>query len=151
MKSECLFKVAEIQVSYNPSADLGPVVNNTNDTLECLSEFFDKSTIALQEQFVVIYLNSALRIIGVYKHTRGTMSATLVDVKLIMATGIQLAAHNIIVAHNHPSGRLTPSNADLQITAKLKKAGSLLDIEVLDHIIVDCQFKHFSFCKNDLL
>jgi DNA repair protein RadC len=88
------------------------------------------------ESFHVLYLNHACRVLQNRCVSVGGITATIVDPKVIFREALEVGATQIILCHNHPSGNLRPSNADIQITEKLKAAGCLFEISVLDHIIV---------------
>jgi DNA repair protein RadC len=90
----------------------------------------------LQESFITLYLNTAKEIPGYYNHTIGGINATLADRRLILATALASARVGIIVSHNHPSGNLKPSEADIQLTRKLRDGASTLAIQLLDHVII---------------
>jgi len=102
------------------------------------------------EEFWILLLNRANRIISRYKVSQGGVSGTVIDVRLIMKNGIEKLASSIILCHNHPSGNLQPSEADEQITQKLKAAGKLMDMPILDHIIVTDK-SYFSFADEGIL
>lgn len=88
------------------------------------------------ESFYVFYMNRATQILAEEELFVGTMTATLVDVRVILKRAIECKAVSIICGHNHPSGICKPSDADIKLTAKLRQACRLLDIELLDHIII---------------
>ncbi|SFE79383.1 DNA repair protein RadC [Chitinophaga sp. CF118] len=88
------------------------------------------------ESFHVMYLNNASKIIRISCVSKGGITNTFADPRVIFKEALELEATRIILCHNHPSGSLRPSNADISITKKIKEAGLLLDITVLDHIIV---------------
>ncbi len=88
------------------------------------------------EQFWVLLLNRANKVLGAKKVSQGGMTGTVADPKLIFKTAIENDACSIILSHNHPSGNLKPSQSDMELTKKLKEAGKILEIQVLDHIIV---------------
>jgi DNA repair protein RadC len=88
------------------------------------------------EEFWVLLLNRSNRLLAKKMISRGGVSGTVVDAKLIFKQAIEFLASSVILAHNHPSGHLKPSTQDIQLTRKLIKAGALLDIQVLDHLIV---------------
>jgi DNA repair protein RadC len=88
------------------------------------------------EEFWVLYLNNSNKVIYKAQLSKGGITGTVVDVRLIYKTALEQNATSIILSHNHPSGKLQASDADLQITKKLKAAGEQLDIKVLDHIII---------------
>ena len=95
-------------------------------------------------------LNRAGRLIDTIIVSRGGTSSTVVDVKIVLKAALQNLASSIILCHNHPSGNCRPSRDDEAVTQKIKKAASLLDIQVADHIIV-CENRYYSFADNDLL
>ncbi len=102
------------------------------------------------EEFWIMYLNNANKIIKNVQMSKGGITGTLVDVRLVYKEALQLGAVGIILAHNHPSGTLKPSHADIQLTKKLKAAGEGLDIKVLDHLIVT-EKAYFSFADENML
>lgn len=102
------------------------------------------------EEFWIIYLNNSNKVIDQLQLSKGGITGTLVDVRLAFKRAIEVGATSIILSHNHPSGNLSPSNADKQLTQKLKTAGESLDIKILDHIIVT-EKSYFSFADEGLL
>lgn len=102
------------------------------------------------EEFWVLYLNNANKVLYKSQLSKGGITGTLVDVRMVMKQALELGAVGIILAHNHPSGTLKPSNADKGITKKIQEGGTTLDIKVLDHLIVT-QKDYFSFADNHLL
>ncbi|CAM3288763.1 RadC family protein [Aequorivita lipolytica] len=102
------------------------------------------------EEFWVLYLNNSNKIIKSAQLSKGGITGTVVDVRLAFKEALQLGAVGIILAHNHPSGALKPSQADIQLTKKLKTAGESLDIKVLDHLIIT-EKAYFSFADENML
>lgn len=102
------------------------------------------------EEFWIIYLNNSNKIIAKSQLSKGGITGTVVDVRLVFKTALELGAVGIILAHNHPSGTIQPSEADKQITRKLKSGGEQLDIRILDHIIVT-ETQYFSFSDAGIL
>ncbi|WP_191860574.1 RadC family protein [Hanstruepera ponticola] len=102
------------------------------------------------EEFWIIYLNNSNKVIQKQQLSKGGITGTLVDVRLVLKMALELGATGIILAHNHPSGTLKPSEADKQITQKLKHAGESLDIKVLDHLIIT-EKAYFSFADENML
>jgi DNA repair protein RadC len=88
------------------------------------------------EEFWILLLNRANRVIGRERVSIGGVAGTVVDAKMVFQKALQQLASSIILAHNHPSGNLRPSQADLDLTKKLKAAGKVMDIQVLDHLII---------------
>lgn len=103
-----------------------------------------------QEVFYVLFLNRNNEVKAEKPIHRGGVSATIVDPKLIFREAINQLASALILAHNHPSGNLRPSQADISITHKLARAGQLFDIKVLDHIIVSHR-GYFSFADEGIM
>ncbi|WP_420320214.1 RadC family protein [Flagellimonas sp.] len=102
------------------------------------------------EEFWIVYLNNSNKIIHKSQLSKGGITGTLVDVRLVMKQALELGAVGIVLAHNHPSGTIKPSTADKQITKKLQKAGEALDIKVLDHLILT-QHSYLSFADKGIL
>jgi DNA repair protein RadC len=84
----------------------------------------------------MIILNRANEVISVDKLSSGGTAGVIVDTKVVFTRALSVAGHSIILAHNHPSGALKPSQQDIELTRKLQNAGDILDIQVLDHIIL---------------
>ena len=99
------------------------------------------------EEFWVLHLNKANRIIDKERISIGGIGGTVVDVKIILKSALQKLASAMILVHNHPSGNLTPSDADLSITKKLRDAATYLEIMVLDHVIIGDK-NYYSFADN---
>lgn len=102
------------------------------------------------EEFWVIYLNNSNKVLYKEQLSKGGLTGTLVDVRLVYKKAIEIYATALILCHNHPSGKLQASNADKLITSKLKQAGETLDIKVLDHIIIT-ENAYFSFADENIL
>jgi len=102
------------------------------------------------EEFWIIYLNNSNKVLHKAQLSKGGITGTVVDVRLVFKKALELGAVQVILCHNHPSGTLKPSDADIQLTKKLKQAGSLLDVKVLDHLIVT-EFNYFSFADAGIL
>ena len=144
-------KLAEIEVSYRPKKVHHPIIKSSADVYFHLLKFFPESTIALYETFVVGYLNRANRLIGVYELSKGGITGTVADPRLILSVALKTAATGLILSHNHPSGNLQPSIQDKDITKKIQEACKLLDITLLDHLIVVPEDAYFSFADEGLL
>jgi DNA repair protein RadC len=143
--------VAEISVCYKPSKAHKPIIKSIEDIYFHLLKFFPEDTIALHETFVVGYLNRANRLIGVYELSKGGLTGTVADPRLVLSVALKTAATGIILAHNHPSGNLQPSTQDKEITRKIQEASKLLDIKLLDHLIVVSDGAFYSFADEGQL
>jgi DNA repair protein RadC len=83
-----------------------------------------------------VFLNRSNNTIGFFRVSQGGLSGTVIDIRLILKTALESLAHSIIICHNHPSGNIQPSEADRQITIKLKQAASIMDIQIPDHVVL---------------
>lgn len=104
----------------------------------------------VHEEFWVLLLNRSNRIIERINISKGGVSGTVVDVKIIFKVALEKLASALILFHNHPSGSLKPSEADVRLTKRMKDAGKIMDIPILDHLIVS-DSKYFSFADEGLL
>jgi DNA repair protein RadC len=122
--------------------------------IKCSKDVFDIFSTVLSdlnhEEFWVLHLNRSNKVIKMEKISQGGISGTVTDIRVIFKSAIQNLASGLIVCHNHPSGNLNPSESDTRITQKIKEAGTLLDIQLLDHLIItDKEF--YSFADNGIL
>ena len=117
------------------------VISSSRDVFEIMQPIIGELP---HEEFWVVYLNNSNKVIYKSQLSKGGMTGTIVDVRLIFKMALEQGAVSIILTHNHPSGKLQASEADKQITTKLKIAGDQLDIKVLDHIIIT-ELGYFSF------
>lgn len=140
--------VAEIEVVYKPAISDKPIISSSLDAYNVLVKFFPIETLSLQERFVALYLNRSNRVIGVYPMSVGGITGTVVDVRLLLSVALKTAATGIILAHNHPSGNLKPSEADKELTNKIKKASEYMDIKLLDHLIIAPEGRYLSFTEE---
>jgi DNA repair protein RadC len=102
------------------------------------------------EEFFCIFLNRANKVLKVDQISKGGVSGTVTDVRIIFKNAVLLTASGVIVAHNHPSGNLNPSESDVKITRKIKEAGDILDVQLLDHLIIH-DSDYYSFADNGML
>lgn len=144
--------VAEIQLIYksNVKPSERPKISSSRDARDVLMGMWDDTKLELMEQFKVMLTNRANKVLGIFELSTGGVSGTVADPKLIFAAAIKGAACGIIMAHNHPSGNLQPSQADIDLTRKIKEGGKLLEIQLLDHIILSSE-GYYSFADEGLL
>jgi len=131
------YKVAEVELSYRnrvPSKDRKKVQTSA-DAYNILLNNHDDGTIDYTETFKVLYLNHAGQVVGCITVSKGGITATSVDVRNVLQGALLTNAVAMVLAHNHPSGSTRPSREDDRITSQISKAGELLNIKVLDHII----------------
>ena len=105
----------------------------------------------LLEEFNVLFLDRSNRVMGLFHASKGGVAGTVVDLKIVFAAALKARASSMILAHNHPSGNLLPSQADLDLTKKFKEAGKILDIQVLDHLILSPDDRYYSFADELML
>ena len=123
------------------------VISSSKDAFNYI---YPRLTDLQQEEFWVILLNNGNRIIDCVRISQGSTKSTLVDIKLIMKSAINRLARGIIACHNHPSGNAFPSEADINLTKKIKDAATILDMQLLDHIIVAGE-DYYSFLDKNIL
>ena len=126
-------------------------ITTSKDCFDIFDSLFDKDTIAYREEFIVLLLNRANRVLGWARVSLGGISGTAVDSKIIFVLALQTGASSIVVSHNHPSGNIKPSEADIKLTKQLKEAGKFLEILLLDHLILTSEGTYFSFADEGML
>ena len=143
--------LAEITINYKPAFKFYemPVITSSRD---CESHFRRVWSDKLShcEEFLIMLLNRANKILGYSVISVGGTCGTVADPKIIFQTALKANAASIILAHNHPSGQLKPSEADLNLTKKIVSAGKMLDLPVLDHIILT-EEGFYSFADEGLM
>jgi DNA repair protein RadC len=144
MESLKLFELKKIQTEF-PNVK----ISSSEKAYEFIKKFYGDD-IAIFESFFILLLNNANMTIGYAKISQGGITTTVVDVRLIAKYAVESLATTIIVAHNHPSGKLIPSQADIDMTKKIKNAISVLDINIMDHIILT-ENSFYSFADNQLI
>ena len=124
-----------------------PVIHSSSEFFEYM---YPEISDLKHEEFYVLYLNRANRPIT-FKHiSTGGVTGTVADIKIILKHALELLASSFIAFHNHPSGNLKPSQADIDLTRKLKEAGKLIDVILLDHLIIG-EKKYYSFADDGML
>ena len=113
-----------------------PKAGSSQDAYNIFRKDWDNDTINLIEEFKLMALDRNLRVMSIASISKGGMSGTIVDLKVVFAIALLRRAQRIIIAHNHPSGNTVPSKQDVSLTQKIKKAGDILDIPLDDHIII---------------
>ena len=146
------FKVAEISVSYRPAIAAKPTIVSALDAYVLFKQFFNENTIGLQESFMVMYINRANRVLGIYPMSIGGITGTVADIRLILSIALTTASTSILLCHNHPSGNLKPSKSDIDLTSRIKEGAKILDIKLLDHLIISpVDGEYTSFADEGLL
>lgn len=132
----------EIQVSYKTDTNDKPTVNNCITAFNYFLDFWNMDNIEFLEEVNVMYLNQSNKVLGIYNLSKGGINQCTLDIRHIFSIALKVNASGIILAHNHPSGNLKPSKADLKITSEIALAGKMLNIVLIDHLII---------CKNNFL
>ena len=134
-----LYKVKTIKIEYKIKENMvKATINKAELAVELLRQIYQELDVD-QEHFCILALNNHLNITGYKIISSGGQSSATIDPKIVFRNALLLGAANIILAHNHPSGNITASNQDIEITKKLKECGELLQINVIDHIIFSQQ------------
>ena len=125
-----LFELRKNQTEFQPVKIL------SSDAAYNLIKNFYSDDIEILESFFILLLNNASKAIGYAKISQGGITGTVVDVRIVAKYAVDSLATSVILAHNHPSGKLNPSQADISITEKVKNALALLDIKLIEHLIL---------------
>ncbi len=144
--------LTEVKTYYRPILDpfTLPIVKRSSQAYSIFLEIWDRDYISYFEQCYLLMLNAQSRVLAYRNVSNGGITGTLIDVRIVYQTALLCNATSIIIAHNHPSGRLEPSNNDLLITKKLASAGEILNIEFSDHLIISPN-RYYSLSDNGLI
>jgi DNA repair protein RadC len=126
-----------------------PTITSSQDVFDVIRKHWSDD-IQYRESFAVLLLNRANKALGFSFISKGAIAATVSDPKMIFQAALKANASSIILVHNHPSGNLQPSEADLNLTKNLVKAGEFLELKVLDHLIIG-EDSYFSFADEGLM
>ncbi|MCG8327769.1 MAG: JAB domain-containing protein [Chitinophagales bacterium] len=146
------FEVAEIKLIYQNKVSVKDrsQVSSSLDAYQILLANWTEQ-LGFIEEFYILLLDRSNRVMGYYKVSQGSMAGTIVDPKVVFAAALKARTSAIILAHNHPSGNLYPSQADKALTQKLSKAGKLLELPILDHLILSPDGGYYSFADEGLI
>ena len=126
-------------------------IKKSKDAADMFSQLWDNDIIEITESAICIFLNRANNTIGWLKISQGGLSGTVIDVRLILSVALNCLASGILLCHNHPSGNIQPSESDIKLTTKIKEAGEIMDIQLIDHIILSPNNDYYSFADNALI
>lgn len=140
-------EVAEVELRYrtNVHPNNRAQIKSSKDAYKILFDNWNKNTIEHIEEYKLLLMNRANRVLGMVSLSKGTTSGSIVDIKVILQYAIKANATSIIVAHNHPSGNLNPSEADKTIMKKIVAGCEAVEIKLLDHLIIVHEGGYFSF------
>jgi len=142
-------EVNEVSIKYEKNF-LGVVKNSIDVVNYCRSIPEMDNRIEYQEVFITVYLDNGHNILCHQVISMGSINATVVDLRIIFSTALKTLSNSIIVCHNHPSGKLVASNADIKLNKKIKEAGELFDIKLLDSLIITRE-SYYSFADEGML
>lgn len=146
-------EVSEVKLTYQSKVKAAdrPQIRCSADAYQILHANWDEGMIGLCEEFYILLLDRSNRVMGRYRVSQGGIAGTVVDVRMVFTAALKARATSLILAHNHPSGQLRPSQADKDLTSKLCNAGELLDLLVLDHLILSPEGGYLSFADEGLI
>ena len=136
-------KINEVEIVYKRKNSSKPKFNGSKQACNILRPFYDGS-LDHRESFKILLCDRNNRMLGVHHVSEGGLSGTVVDLKIIGQSMLLSNCSSIILCHNHPSGNLNPSKADIKVTEKIKNLCEILDIRLLDNIIITSE-SYFSF------
>jgi DNA repair protein RadC len=144
--------ISEVRLVYRTKVKASErlQIKCSKDAFDIFMENWDLDSIEHIEEFKLLLMNRSNSVLGILAVSKGGLSGTVTDVRLIFQAAIKANASGIIVCHNHPSGNLNPSESDSRITQKIKESGSLMDIQLLDHVIINAE-EYYSFADNGLI
>lgn len=144
--------INEVELHYRqPQPKESFFIRNSKDAHNVLRNVFDNNQIGVREEFIVLYLDRSNKVLGSYTGFKGGITGVIVDPRIVFSIALKCLAVSLVIAHNHPSGNLTPSLEDKKLTAKIKQGGRFLDIFLLDHLILNPVGDYFSFSDDGLL
>ena len=143
---------SEVELIYKSKvkASQRPQITSSYSAYQVALKAWDSNKIELLEQFKVLMLSNNNKVLGVLEVSSGGITGTIVDLRIIFSALLKANAVGFLIVHNHPSGKLAPSDADRQITRKIKEASKILDITLLDHLIITAE-SYYSFADEGIL
>jgi DNA repair protein RadC len=153
MKTQQLIKVSEVQLIYKNKVKASDriKISCSRDAYKVFIDSWAPETIDFLESFKLLLMSRSNAVLGLLDVSTGGTTGTVSDIKVIFSAALKGNASGIICAHNHPSGNLNPSESDKLLTTKLRDAGNLMSIQLLDHLIISTEGDYFSFADNALI
>jgi len=153
MKNQQQITISEVQLIYKSKVKASDrkKISCSRDAYKIFMDSWNPDIIEFVEEFKILLMNRSNSVLGILDISKGGISGTVTDVRLIFQAAIKANASGLIACHNHPSGNLNPSESDTRLTQKIKEAGTLLDIQLLDHLILATEGNYFSFADSGLL
>lgn len=142
--------ISEVSLIYRTKvkASERAQIKCSKDAFEIFMNTWDLDTIEYFEEFRLMLLTRSNKVLGIASISKGGISGTVTDIRIILQYAIKANASGLIICHNHPSGNLQPSESDLAITRKVKDSAKLMDIQLLDHLIIIPEGRYFSMADD---
>jgi DNA repair protein RadC len=153
MKTQQQITVSEVRLVYRTKIKASErlQVKCSKDAFDIFIGSWELDSIEHFEEFKLMLLTRSNKVLGIASISKGGISGTVTDVRVILQYAIKANASGIIICHNHPSGNLQPSESDLTITRKIKESGNLMDIQLLDHLLIIPEEKYCSMADEGLI
>lgn len=153
MKNQSQITVSEVQLTYKNKVKASDrkKITCSRDAYQVFIDNWNPEIIEFVEEFKILLMNRSNSVLGILEISKGGISGTVTDVRVVFQAAIKGNASGIICAHNHPSSNINPSESDNKITEKIKSAGNLLDIQLLDHLIITTDGDYFSYADSGLI
>lgn len=145
-----IMQIAEISVSYSNNNNERIKINNSQSAYEVILENWNLDLIEFQEIVKIVLLNNSNEVLGIFELSKGGSRGSVVDIKIMLSVALKAHSTALIMVHNHPSGTLKPSNNDVALTKKVKKACKMVDLTLLDHLIIT-KNGYYSFSDENTL
>lgn len=142
--------IPDFEIKYKTGTVKKKTLTSSADAADVLRQLYDSNTLEYTESFILLLLNQANKTIGWEMISKGGITGTVADPRVILKTVLLSGAVNFMVSHNHPSGNLQPSKADKELTTKLKEAASFMELKLIDHVIITAE-SYFSFADEGLI
>ena len=149
----CEYQIQRLRAEIKTTGRSAQITCSSDAAAVLRSVMAEQEELALYEAFYVLLLNRANHVISVAKIGQGGTTGVVVDAKMVLKHALlSVNCTSIVLCHNHPSGNLSPSQADIEITRKMKQAGKVIEISILDHVILSgIEDKHYSFADEGLM
>ena len=145
--------ISEVRLVYRTKVKASDrlQVKCSKDAYDIFMENWDLDSIEHIEEFKLMLLTRSNKVLGIASISKGGISGTVTDVRVILQYAIKANASVIIICHNHPSGNVQPSESDMKITRKIKESGNVMDVQLLDHLIIVPEGRYYSMADEGVL
>lgn len=152
-KEETELQASEVEIIYKSKipASKRVQIHHSGDAFKVFWEHWNKDTIEHHEEFKIMLLNNKNMVLGIADISKGGITATIIDSRIVFQYALKAHATGIILAHNHPSSNPTPSESDVLITKKLTEAGNVMEVKVLDHLVICGNNSYYSLADEGRL